>query len=179
MCYCHFHSPISVLNFSFPFCIVISMYMSICWVCYLKASANQRAGRAGRVSAGKCFRLYTAWAYNHELEENTIPEVYQSPIQNLCCWSCLLNYWCAISDDFSLMTYVFIDSAYKPGQCSPPAEIFGYQWLDKLRLHGSSSPWDSGLSPRATVCSRCIEPHGRAHQTGPAHGWAPCWPYAF
>ena len=40
-----------------------------------KASANQRAGRAGRVSAGKCFRLYTAWAYNHELEDNTIPEV--------------------------------------------------------------------------------------------------------
>ena len=32
-----------------------------------KASANQRAGRAGRVAAGKCFRLYTAWAYQHEL----------------------------------------------------------------------------------------------------------------
>uniref|UniRef100_A0A4W3GFA9 RNA helicase n=1 Tax=Callorhinchus milii TaxID=7868 RepID=A0A4W3GFA9_CALMI len=26
-----------------------------------RASANQRAGRAGRVSAGRCFRLYTAW----------------------------------------------------------------------------------------------------------------------
>jgi len=24
-----------------------------------KASANQRAGRAGRVAPGKCFRLYT------------------------------------------------------------------------------------------------------------------------
>ncbi len=33
-----------------------------------KASANQRAGRAGRVGPGKCFRLYTAWAYKHELE---------------------------------------------------------------------------------------------------------------
>merc|ERR1719500_1697221 len=40
-----------------------------------KASANQRAGRAGRVAAGKCFRLYTAWAYQHELEENPIPEI--------------------------------------------------------------------------------------------------------
>lgn len=28
-----------------------------------KASALQRAGRAGRTSAGKCFRLYTAWSY--------------------------------------------------------------------------------------------------------------------
>ena len=40
-----------------------------------KASANQRAGRAGRVAAGKCFRLYTAWSYAHELEDNAIPEI--------------------------------------------------------------------------------------------------------
>uniref|UniRef100_A0A3Q3FST6 Pre-mRNA-splicing factor ATP-dependent RNA helicase DHX16 n=1 Tax=Labrus bergylta TaxID=56723 RepID=A0A3Q3FST6_9LABR len=36
-----------------------------------RASANQRAGRAGRVAAGKCFRLYTAWAFKHEMEETT------------------------------------------------------------------------------------------------------------
>lgn len=41
----------------------------------IKAASNQRAGRAGRVAPGKCFRLYTAWAYKNELEENTIPEV--------------------------------------------------------------------------------------------------------
>lgn len=28
-----------------------------------KASANQRAGRAGRVAPGKCFRLYTLWSF--------------------------------------------------------------------------------------------------------------------
>jgi pre-mRNA-splicing factor ATP-dependent RNA helicase DHX16 len=28
-----------------------------------KASAMQRAGRAGRTAPGKCFRVYTAWAY--------------------------------------------------------------------------------------------------------------------
>jgi pre-mRNA-splicing factor ATP-dependent RNA helicase DHX16 len=32
-----------------------------------KASANQRAGRAGRVSPGKCFRLYTLWSFEKEL----------------------------------------------------------------------------------------------------------------
>ncbi|KAM3654679.1 LOW QUALITY PROTEIN: pre-mRNA-splicing factor ATP-dependent RNA helicase DHX16-like, partial [Ammospiza maritima maritima] len=37
-----------------------------------KASANQRAGRAGRVAPGKCFRLYTAWAFQHELEETAV-----------------------------------------------------------------------------------------------------------
>ncbi len=40
-----------------------------------KASANQRAGRAGRVCPGKCFRLYTNDAYQHEMEDNTIPEI--------------------------------------------------------------------------------------------------------
>lgn len=52
-----------------------------------QASANQRAGRAGRVAAGKCFRMYTAWAYKNELEDNTIPEVttiYSSAFLNQC-----------------------------------------------------------------------------------------------
>jgi pre-mRNA-splicing factor ATP-dependent RNA helicase DHX16 len=43
-----------------------------------RASANQRAGRAGRVGPGKAFRLYTKWAYNNELEENTIPEIQRT-----------------------------------------------------------------------------------------------------
>ena len=46
-----------------------------------KASANQRAGRAGRVSPGKCFRLYTLWSYEKELEESTIPQIQRS---NIC-----------------------------------------------------------------------------------------------
>ena len=48
-----------------------------------QASANQRAGRAGRVSAGKCFRLYTAWAYKNELEDNTIPEIQRTNLGNV------------------------------------------------------------------------------------------------
>ncbi|XP_023172498.1 pre-mRNA-splicing factor ATP-dependent RNA helicase DHX16 [Drosophila hydei] len=47
-----------------------------------KASANQRAGRAGRTAPGKCFRLYTAWAYKHELEENTVPEICRINLGN-------------------------------------------------------------------------------------------------
>ena len=48
-----------------------------------RASANQRAGRAGRVAAGKCFRIFTAWAYQHELEENTIPEIQRVHLGNV------------------------------------------------------------------------------------------------
>lgn len=47
-----------------------------------KASANQRSGRAGRVAPGKCFRLYTAWAYYHELEDNTVPEIQRINLGN-------------------------------------------------------------------------------------------------
>uniref|UniRef100_A0A671VNK1 RNA helicase n=1 Tax=Sparus aurata TaxID=8175 RepID=A0A671VNK1_SPAAU len=48
-----------------------------------RASANQRAGRAGRVAAGKCFRLYTAWAFKHEMEETTVPEIQRTNLGNV------------------------------------------------------------------------------------------------
>eukprot|EP00040_Diaphanoeca_grandis_P018270 m.96001 g.96001 ORF g.96001 m.96001 type:complete len:1070 (+) comp26859_c0_seq1:164-3373(+) len=48
-----------------------------------QASANQRAGRAGRVAPGKAFRLYTAWAFQNELEENTIPEIQRTNLGNV------------------------------------------------------------------------------------------------
>lgn len=48
-----------------------------------RASANQRAGRAGRVGPGKCFRLYTKWAFENEMEENTIPEIQRVNLGNV------------------------------------------------------------------------------------------------
>ncbi|CAK8673976.1 unnamed protein product [Clavelina lepadiformis] len=48
-----------------------------------KQSANQRTGRAGRVGPGKCFRLYTAWAYMHELEDSTVPEIQRTNLANV------------------------------------------------------------------------------------------------
>ena len=43
-----------------------------------KASAQQRAGRAGRTRPGKCFRLYTEEAFKKELIEQTYPEILRS-----------------------------------------------------------------------------------------------------
>lgn len=47
-----------------------------------KASAAQRAGRAGRTRPGKCFRLYTEKDYVKELEEQTYPEILRSNLAN-------------------------------------------------------------------------------------------------
>jgi pre-mRNA-splicing factor ATP-dependent RNA helicase DHX15/PRP43 len=43
-----------------------------------KASAMQRAGRAGRTKPGKCFRLYTEKAYKNEMQDQTYPEILRS-----------------------------------------------------------------------------------------------------
>ena len=43
-----------------------------------KASAQQRAGRAGRTKPGKCFRLYTEKAFQTEMQDNTYPEILRS-----------------------------------------------------------------------------------------------------
>ncbi|EDO32629.1 predicted protein, partial [Nematostella vectensis] len=43
-----------------------------------RASAQQRAGRAGRTRPGKCFRLYTEKAFQEEMPPNTYPEILRS-----------------------------------------------------------------------------------------------------
>ncbi|GAB2298615.1 ATPdependent RNA helicase [Dionaea muscipula] len=43
-----------------------------------KASARQRAGRAGRLRPGKCFRLYTEEYYTNEMPVVGIPEIQRS-----------------------------------------------------------------------------------------------------
>ncbi|OMJ88889.1 hypothetical protein SteCoe_2554 [Stentor coeruleus] len=48
-----------------------------------KASAKQRAGRAGRTQPGKCYRLYTEETYRSELQETTHPEILRSNLTSV------------------------------------------------------------------------------------------------
>ncbi|CAK7564069.1 MAG: hypothetical protein SEPTF4163_001952 [Sporothrix epigloea] len=48
-----------------------------------RASANQRSGRAGRVGPGKCFRLYTKFAYMNEMDESTTPEILRTNLNGV------------------------------------------------------------------------------------------------
>uniref|UniRef100_A0A0K0F584 RNA helicase n=1 Tax=Strongyloides venezuelensis TaxID=75913 RepID=A0A0K0F584_STRVS len=49
-----------------------------------KASAKQRAGRAGRTRPGKCFRLYTEESYNTIMHAQSSPEILRSNISSVC-----------------------------------------------------------------------------------------------
>ncbi|KAL1625005.1 hypothetical protein SLS54_003732 [Diplodia seriata] len=47
-----------------------------------RASANQRAGRAGRVGPGFCFRLFTRWGFRNDMEANTTPEIQRTNLSS-------------------------------------------------------------------------------------------------
>ncbi|KAH8114512.1 P-loop containing nucleoside triphosphate hydrolase protein, partial [Phellopilus nigrolimitatus] len=48
-----------------------------------KASADQRAGRAGRTGPGHCYRIYSSALFEHHFEQFARPEILQMPIEGV------------------------------------------------------------------------------------------------
>lgn len=48
-----------------------------------KASASQRAGRAGRTGPGHCYRLYSSAVYERDFEEHAEPEMLRMPVEGV------------------------------------------------------------------------------------------------
>ncbi len=53
----------------------------ISWIS--KASANQRAGRAGRTTEGHCYRMYSSAVYERDFKEFAEPEILRMPIEGV------------------------------------------------------------------------------------------------
>jgi ATP-dependent RNA helicase DHX8/PRP22 len=47
-----------------------------------RSAATQRSGRAGRTSAGKCYRLFSRAYHDETMEEETIPEIQRTSLIN-------------------------------------------------------------------------------------------------
>ncbi|RUP51406.1 P-loop containing nucleoside triphosphate hydrolase protein [Jimgerdemannia flammicorona] len=48
-----------------------------------KASADQRAGRAGRTGPGHCYRLFSSAVFDNEFEQFSTPEINRMPIEGV------------------------------------------------------------------------------------------------
>lgn len=48
-----------------------------------KASAKQRAGRAGRLGPGHCYGLYSSAVFNDTFQEFNVPDIRQKPVDDL------------------------------------------------------------------------------------------------
>ncbi|KAH6571200.1 hypothetical protein BASA62_004011 [Batrachochytrium salamandrivorans] len=47
------------------------------------ASADQRAGRAGRMGAGHCYRLFSSAVFNNHFDQFSVPEIMRVPIEDV------------------------------------------------------------------------------------------------
>lgn len=53
----------------------------IMWIS--KASANQRAGRAGRTGPGHCYRLFSSSLFSRYMDDFALPEVLTRPLEDI------------------------------------------------------------------------------------------------
>ena len=82
-----------------------------------QASADQRAGRAGRVRPGKCYRLYTKWSFINEMDAQNSPEIQRT---NLSSVVLLLK---SIGID-NLFDFDFMDAPPTPSLHKALAELY-------------------------------------------------------
>lgn len=123
-----------------------------------RASANQRSGRAGRVGPGKCFRLYTKWAFMNEMEESTTPEIQRTNLNSVV----LLLKSLGIND---LLEFEFMDPPPTETLIGALNQLFALQALNhageltKLGRQMAEFPTDPMLAKAILAADKmgCVE----------------------
>lgn len=123
-----------------------------------RASANQRSGRAGRVGPGKCFRLYTKWAFMNEMEESTTPEIQRTNLNGVV----LLLKSLGIND---LLDFEFMDPPPTETLIGALNQLFALQALNhkgeltKLGRQMAEFPTDPMLAKAVLAADKlgCVE----------------------
>ncbi|KAL1510502.1 hypothetical protein AB1Y20_006806 [Prymnesium parvum] len=95
-----------------------------------QAAANQRSGRAGRTGPGRCYRMYTDFAYKHELLVQSVPEIQRTNLGNVV----LLLKSLGIDN---LLTFDFMDP---PPQDNLLNSMYQLWFLGALDNTGSLTP---------------------------------------
>jgi len=123
-----------------------------------RASANQRSGRAGRVGPGKCFRLYTKWAFMNEMDESTTPEIQRTNLNSVV----LLLLSLGIND---LLDFEFMDPPPTETLIGALNQLFALQALNhkgeltKLGRQMAEFPTDPMLAKAILAADKlgCVE----------------------
>lgn len=123
-----------------------------------RASANQRSGRAGRVGPGKCFRLYTKWAFMNEMDESTTPEIQRTNLNSVV----LLLLSLGIND---LLDFEFMDPPPTETLIGALNQLFALQALNhrgeltKLGRQMAEFPTDPMLARAILAADKlgCVE----------------------
>ena len=107
-----------------------------CWVD--KASARQRAGRAGRVCAGQCFHLYTRVRAAQVFEDHKSPEIRRVPLEELCLQILAMGH--------SDVSRFLGNSLDPPAQSAVVAALSTLTEVQAIDAHGSLTPLGHHLS---------------------------------
>jgi ATP-dependent RNA helicase DHX8/PRP22 len=106
-----------------------------------KTAAQQRAGRAGRTKAGKCFRLYSKILYN-DMEYTSPPEIQRTNLQSTILYLKILGI-----DDIG--TFQFLD---------PPSDNLIVEALKQLYFLGAISETGQVTSLGKEISEFPLEP---------------------
>lgn len=127
-----------------------------------QACAKQRAGRAGRIRNGYCYRLYSKEQYE-TMEKYTLPEILRVPLTEIC-----LNAKMLAADDLSIEEFLL--QALQPPSVKNIRQSIGLlkkinalddnENITYLGIHLSNMPVDCqyGKMILYSILMRCLDP---------------------